>query len=140
MRKTLTLYVALLVAGCEPFPDAANGTQRDIAPTLANIQTHVFAAACTEGCHNPDQFAGELDLSSIDASYEFLVEIQATNAVAAERRWLRVKPGDPELSFLVRKMEAPGIGEGAAMPLGDQQVTPFYSDLIYEWIAQGAQP
>lgn len=52
---------------------------------------------------------------------------------------LRVKPGDPEASFLIQKLEpAPAFGD--RMPLTGcclQQVT---IDVIRQWIQDGAQP
>jgi uncharacterized membrane protein len=53
---------------------------------------------------------------------------------------LRVKPGDPDHSFVVRKVELPGIGEGAAMPPGNQELTEYYRSMLRSWIEAGAKP
>jgi hypothetical protein len=106
-------------------------------PTLESIQAHILTPSCA-GCHNPTDAGGGLDLSSADASYAGLVEIPAKNRIAAENHWLRVKPGDPELSFLFRKIGAPGVGEGAPMPVGEYELSGECLDVISTWIRDGA--
>jgi hypothetical protein len=86
-----------------------------------------------------------LDLSSAEASYESLVGadgagVAVMNAVAAENGWLRVRPGDPEGSFLYRKLKLPGAGEGAPMPVGDVMLSEPYMQALQGWIEQGAEP
>ncbi len=67
-----------------------------------------------------------------------MVDVLATNAVAAENGWMLIKPGDPDLSFLVRKLERPGVGEGAPMPMDGHKLQTFWLDLIRRWVANGA--
>jgi hypothetical protein len=139
----------LMAAGCkvemtESDPDVINvGADAGVAalePTLDNIQAHVFDKACAlSGCHAAESAAGDLDLSSADASYAALVEVSVINNVAKENGWLRVKPEDAELSFLVRKIGVPGVGEGAPMPVGTEQLSAYYQELIEAWIDGGAQ-
>jgi len=135
-RAFSVLCLAVGATGCvSGDPEVAT-----FEPTLENIQAQVFAPACaTSGCHSASQRAGNIDLSSADASYEALVGVPATNSLAQENRWLRVKPGDPDLSFLCRKMDLPGMGEGAAMPPGDMAVDAEHVALIEDWIANGAE-
>lgn len=110
------------------------------APTLDVIQADVFDVACaTSGCHDAATQAGQLDLSSADASYSALVMAPVMNEVASENGWVRVRPYEPELSFLVRKIQQPGIGEGAPMPMGKYELTDYYVDLVATWIAGGAE-
>jgi len=106
-------------------------------PTLESIQQHILTPSCA-GCHDADSRAGDLDLSSADASYAGLVGVPAENAVAAEGRWLRVKPGDPDSSFLFRKIGTPGVGEGAPMPVGEYELSEECLDVISAWILDGA--
>jgi hypothetical protein len=61
---------------------------------------------------------------------------------------MRVKPGDPEHSFLIAKLTGRlGPGEGKAMPLDVDTGTPlmpspvpetFLHDVLERWIAAGA--
>ncbi|MDD9933056.1 MAG: hypothetical protein OXT09_05605 [Myxococcales bacterium] len=127
----------------EPTPVAMEGETLD--NTLESIQEHVFTPACAgSGCHDEDTMAGMLDLSSAEVSYDSLVGpdgegVPAANRVAAENRWLRVKPGDPNLSFIYRKLELPGLGEGAPMPIGPFQLTEPYMHQLHVWIEEGAE-
>ena len=51
----------------------------------------------------------------------------------------RVKPGDPDNSYLIHKVEnKPGI-TGAQMPLGGPFLDQSTSDQISSWITAGAQ-
>ena len=136
----LGLFVLWSLAACggDSRTGADAGDQR-LEPTFNNIQEHIFDRACaTAGCHGEGASAGGLDLSSAQVSHDGLVGVPANNTLANQNGWLLVKPGDPELSFLVRKLGTQGIGEGAPMPI-TTQLTPFYQDLIRNWILAGAQ-
>jgi len=127
--------------GCAATVDSTDETSvANLEPTLENVQKHVFDQACaTSGCHTAETAAGGLDLSTADASYAALVGQPATNGLAAENHWTLVAPEDPDLSFLCRKLEQPGMGEGAPMPPGEYMVAPEYIELVEDWIAEGAQ-
>lgn len=128
--------VGALAAGCEH----AEPAPADMEPTLANVQTLVFDECCaTSGCHDDGTQAGNLNLSSAELSYLALVEQPADNGVARENRWMLVKPGEPELSFLVRKIEQPGVGEGAPMPVGNKALNGPYLEMVRAWVEQGAE-
>jgi mono/diheme cytochrome c family protein len=108
-------------------------------PELVSIQAQVFDAACVE-CHRAGFASGELDLSDAATSAQSLIRVPATNRVAHENGWVLVEPGAPGLSFLMRKLRNPGVGEGAAMPPGTHELTDACVELIAEWIRQlGAQ-
>ena len=111
-----------------------------LEPTLDAIQVRVFEPSCAmTGCHSALDSAGEVDLSTADASYASLVEVRATNAAARALQSMRVKPGDPERSFLRRKMDRPGADEGDAMPPGAPPLEAQHRAAIAEWIARGAK-
>ncbi len=114
--------------------------------TLKLIQEKVFQPACaTAGCHDAGTAAGKLDLSTIDASYAGLVGtekgklVPSSIKIAAANGWHLVKPGDPERSFLVRKLVNPGVGEGSPMPNVSSQLTEYYLQAIKDWIKDGAK-
>ncbi len=135
-RALFAMLLAVGATGClSGDPEAAT-----FEPTLENIQSQVFAGTCaTSGCHSASDRAGDIDLSTADSSYASLVGVPATNRLAKENGWLRVKAGDPDLSFLCRKMDLPGMGEGAAMPPGDMALDAEHVALIEDWIANGAE-
>lgn len=135
---SILFFTAANFAACSDTNNTDPGqADAGLSATLDNIQEHVFDKACVQ-CHNEQTSSGGLDLSSSQVSYDNLIGISAKNSVAGENGWVLVKVGEPDLSFLVRKL-SPGLGEGAPMPLGTQELTEFYVDLIKNWIASGAQ-
>lgn len=98
---------------------------------------HVFATYGCAACHpgiNPS-----LDLRPGKA-YRNLVGVQATE----DPRLVRVVAGDPEKSFLFRKIagepelgDIPGIG--ARMPQGAPRMAQGDIDLVHDWIREGAK-
>ena len=138
-RFALALSLPLWGCGAEEAPAPADAVA--LSPTLADLQTHVFEPGCAfSGCHGADTLAGGLDLSSAEATHASLFDVPAANELAALNGWVRVLPGDPEKSFLVRKLTGPGPGEGSAMPNAAQELDPYYMDLLRTWIEEGAQP
>ncbi len=125
--------LVVFLAGCE------EPSSHDLTPTIENVQAQVFDPHCAgQGCHDADTQAGELDLSSAERSYANLVGVDVSNAVALENGWVRVRPGDLDRSFLLRKLEVPGVGEGAPMPPGGYELTQPYLDLVSDWIVDAA--
>ena len=135
---SLSLLVGLCLGACSSDSLGADSGVASLAPTLDNIQLHIFDQACSmAGCHASSSPGGGLDLSSADASFAALISVPVVNSVASQNGWLLVAPGEPELSFLVRKIGAPGLGEGAPMPMRTK-LSPFYEELIRDWISEGA--
>jgi len=124
--------------------DAAGnvGTSADVAVTIQNgsgvtltqIQTTVFTPICS-GCHSGGGAAlpSVMNLSTAADSFANLVNVQSLQVGTLDR----VTPGNPDDSYLIRKLEGgPGI-VGDQMPLGgalDQATI----DMIRSWITDGA--
>jgi hypothetical protein len=90
-------------------------------------------------CHMQAIFAGNLDLTDAHA-YQDLVNAAASIAPAK----LRVKPGDPDGSFLVQKLtNTLGNNEGGPMPRNEgipwRAPDPAKLSVLKCWIAQGAK-
>jgi hypothetical protein len=103
-----------------------------IGPTLPQIQAVVFTPTCTTAtCHTGGVPAAGLNLQD-GMSYANLVNVPSTQ----DANFMRVLPGDPGNSWLVRKLEG-NAGIGLAMPptgmLPANQIT-----AIRDWIAAGA--
>jgi plastocyanin len=99
------------------------------AATFSSIQAQIFTPICSV-CHPPNQ---GMDLRAGNA-YASIVNVSSSEKPAL----MRVKPGDPDNSYLYQKvLGAPGIA-GVRMPFGG----PFLSDaqiqLIHDWILAGA--
>jgi mono/diheme cytochrome c family protein len=104
-------------------------------PTLTSIQTDVFTPRCS-GCHNGvgAMLPGAMNLTSVSSSYAALVGVASLEVPTLQR----VAAGNPNDSYLVRKLEgAPGI-VGSQMPLGGPFLSQATIDSIRQWIANGA--
>lgn len=125
--------VAILAscAGDGPAPDTSTAW-------FAVLQRDILDQSCTSGpCHNPQSVAGGLILTSA-FSYEQLVGAAPQNPAALGEGLLRVAPFDPDGSFLLRKLEAPGPGEGSRMPQGAEPLSAADIQFIRDWILEGA--
>jgi len=140
--RIVAAFVSFSMAGCgSGGGESVDTGVRRLAPTMDNVQRHVFDEGCAmSGCHASAGAAAGLDLSSSTASYEALIGVSPTNTLAALNGWARVLPGDADRSFLIRKLEGPGPGEGSAMPSAAQMLDPYYLALIRAWIDEGAEP
>jgi len=99
-----------------------------------SIQANVFTKSCAlSGCHvgAAAPFGLKLDEGN---SYALLVDILSGQAPAT----LRVKPFDPDGSYLIQKLE--GTGGGSRMPLGGPSLPQATIDVIRQWITEGALP
>jgi mono/diheme cytochrome c family protein len=106
--------------------------------TFATIQRRIFARSCaTLSCHGAAA-AGGLGLAP-DSAYADLVGVAPNNVVARAAGLLRVTPGDPGRSFLLRKVEgAVAAGEGERMPQVGPSLSARSIDLLRRWILAGA--
>ena len=101
-------------------------------PTFSDIQTFVFTPDCaTGGCHSGAMPAASLNLDAAN-SYAQLVGIAATQDNAVQR----VNPGNPNASYLITKLEGPGV-VGEQMPPGSP-MDQSDIDTIRQWITDGA--
>jgi hypothetical protein len=113
--------------------DDGGGLPVAFEPTFTNIQTNVFNSICIQ-CHVGAAAPQGLRLDDQN-SYDSLV-----NVLSNERLDLfRVEPGNPDNSYLIRKLEGgPGIA-GAQMPLNLTPLPQETINAIRVWISQGAQ-
>ncbi len=116
---------------CRPSPTAANGK------TFASVQ-RIFDRSCASvSCHG-EALAGGLGLTAGE-SYGRLVNAPASNLAAAAAGVIRVIPGDPDASFLLRKLTGQlAADEGARMPQVGNALPAAQIDLVRRWIAAGA--
>ena len=92
----------------------------------------MFTPICSK-CHIGGGAPEGLQLDAAH-SYNLLVGVPSTEQPAV----LRVKPGDPDNSYMVRKIEnASGIS-GMQMPLGENPLPQATMDAIRQWITNGA--
>jgi uncharacterized protein (TIGR03118 family) len=116
---------------------AVNVTVGPPAATLTQVQADVFTPLCS-GCHNGSQPAnGPLPGSqNLTAGQTFLNIVGV--ASREQSTLMRVNPGDPDNSYLVRKVEGAAGITGVQMPFGGPPLSQAQIDEIRSWIASGA--
>lgn len=139
--KQLAIAAALVVAnilaacgGDDPPPPIT------VEPTLASIQAEIFTPTCaTASCHSTGQLEAGLDLSAGHA-YDSLINAECTTEEADREGLVRVKPGDPSMSFLLEKLRGVPNSKGRRMPYDGPYLQDGEIDVIEQWIAEGANP
>ncbi|MCH8135540.1 MAG: Ig-like domain-containing protein [Proteobacteria bacterium] len=101
-----------------------------VAPTFDEIQTTVFTLSCAS-CHSGANLPAGLDLSAGN-SFAMLVGIASSQDPTMQR----VNPDDPDLSYLIRKMEGNGVTVMPPSGMLNQTII----DGIRLWIENGAPP
>lgn len=104
--------------------------------SLADIQATVFGPMCS-GCHSgptSGNLPSGMNMSTANDSHAALVNQPSLQQGALDR----VEPGDPDASYLIRKLEGgPGI-TGGRMPQGGPFLDQATVDTIRQWISDGA--
>ncbi|MFA5908427.1 MAG: hypothetical protein WC815_06610 [Vicinamibacterales bacterium] len=138
----LTIGLAPSIACDEPLRDVAGPTP-NLQPTLSSIQREIFSASdgsgrlpCTQ-CHTSvgRTPSGGLNLVEGQAHQSLVGQASRTKAGA-----ILVVPGDPEGSYLLKKLEgAPDIA-GVRMPRSNgPYLTSGQISIIRRWIQLGAK-
>ncbi|NIR03064.1 MAG: hypothetical protein GTN78_23140 [Gemmatimonadales bacterium] len=107
------------------------------AVTLSLHVQPIFTASCAlSGCHLSPAPQMGMDLSAASA-FAHTVNVQSN-----ESALLRIKPFDPDASYLVHKIQGTQLsvgGSGARMPLGGPSLSQEQIDTIRAWVTKGAQ-
>lgn len=103
-----------------------------LAATLESMQANVFDPFCVT-CHAGASAPLGLRLDA-GSSFNNLVGVRSRQSNLP-----RVAPGDPDGSYLVRKLEG-SASEGAPMPLGGPPLPQPTIDFLRQWILDGALP
>lgn len=111
----------------------SEGGDVPLAATLESIQVNVFDASCTV-CHSGA--AAPLGLR-LDANDSFVSLVGTPSRQVSSL--LRVEPGNPDRSYLIRKLEGTAA-EGDPMPLGGPPLPQATIDFVRQWILDGAPP
>jgi hypothetical protein len=137
----------LLVAACAGNGEGLDANGRPLVPggspppplsaDLLSIQENIFTPICSV-CHAGGSAPEGLRLDAAD-SYNLLVGVPSTEVPAL----LRVKPGDPDNSYIIQKLEG-HQAVGAQMPFGCPNTQPCLTTstiaFIRQWITNGAPP
>ena len=134
------LFISLVHVGC-----AGNGTGLDefgqpltpeglppLEATLSSIQANILTAICTQ-CHTGVTPPLGLALNA-GVSRQNLVGVPSVGVPEVQRN----KPGNPDESYMVWKLEGRSGITGDRMPLGLEPLRPEEIAAIREWIQDGA--
>jgi hypothetical protein len=115
-------------------PISAGGTPGGpVTADFQSIQANVFTPICSV-CHIGASAPEGLQLDAAH-SYNLLVGVPSNE----QPNLLRVKPGDPDSSYMVHKIEGPSAGiTGGQMPLGETPLPQATIDAIRQWVTNGA--
>lgn len=112
--------------------DPGNGGGPDA--TFSSLDEDYFKLTCSQGgCHSTASARAGLVLESAQA-YANLVGTPSSQRPALNR----VTPGDPENSYLVRKLRGDADIQGQRMPFGGPFLTDAEIDRVVRWIQDGA--
>jgi hypothetical protein len=130
----------LSICGCAGNGEGldANGRPLDettvtiaLSADFQSIQDNVFTPICS-ACHVGGGAPMGLRLDAANA-YTLLVGVPSTEVPAI----LRVKPGDPDNSYIIQKLEG-HAAVGARMPFGGPYLSTDTIAFIRQWITDGA--
>jgi hypothetical protein len=142
------LTVGIQIPAQDPLPDPLPVKCQVPEPNFPSIYRVVIEPSCggASACHNAmsgllDQH--HLDMSTREMAYMNLVGVTAmgedtAGPICASSGLRRVVPGAPEMSLLYLKVTSPPCG--MPMPLGGTPLPMETTEVIREWIANGAHP
>ena len=113
-------------------PTSGGSSSGPITADFQSIQDNVFTPICSK-CHIGASAPEGLQLDAAH-SYNLLVGVPSNEQPSL----LRVKPGDPDNSYMVHKIEGLAGIFGGQMPLGETPLTPATIAAMKQWITDGA--
>jgi hypothetical protein len=146
--RVCVVLVSLVIAACAGNGDGLDANGRPLVPggsgslpplsaDFGSIQANIFTPICSV-CHIGGGAPEGLRLDAAD-SFNLLVGVPSTEVPSL----LRVKPGDPDNSYIIQKLEG-HAAVGAQMPFGCPTTQPCLTTstiaFIRQWITDGAQP
>jgi hypothetical protein len=116
-----------------PLSGSSSGDTVPLSADFDAIQANVFTPICSV-CHAGATAPQGLMLDAAH-SYNLLVNVPSTEVPSL----LRVKPGDPNNSYIIQKVEG-HAAVGGQMPLGETPLPASTIAFIVQWITDGAAP
>ncbi len=112
-------------------PLGSAGGGGPLTATFQSIQDNVFTPICSV-CHAGGAAPQGLRLDATN-SYSMIVGVPSAEVSSL----LRIKPGDPDNSYLVQKIEG-HAAVGAQMPFGGPPLPAATIAVIRQWVSDGA--
>lgn len=135
-RLYVDVHTPAALAGALRGQLSLDGETTATAPTLAQLQSTIFTPICS-GCHTGggSSLPSSMNLTSASATFAAIVGVASTEQPSV----LRVSAGNPDASYLVRKIEGAAGITGGRMPLGGAPLDPALIANVRAWITAGAQ-
>jgi hypothetical protein len=142
LPRILICAAALLAADCagngegldvNGRPIVAGGGPVPLSADFESLQENIFTPICSV-CHEGASAPEGLRLDAQN-SYNLLVGVPSTEVPSL----LRVKPGDPDNSYIIQKLEG-HAAVGGQMPLGGPYLPATTIAFVAQWITNGAPP
>ena len=112
-------------------PDTTTGTPT--TPTLGQLSREIFTPRCAiSGCHSGAGAAAGMSLAANRIAGQIIGVVSPASGMK------RVDPGNPEGSYLLKKLRGDGDIVGDQMPLGDIPLSAAQLELVRAWIEAGA--
>jgi hypothetical protein len=111
---------------------SSSGGSSTVTADFQSIQDNVFTPICSK-CHIGASAPEGLQLDAAH-SYNLLVGVPSVEEPGLDR----VKPSDPDHSYMVLKIEGAAGIDGGQMPLGETPLPQATIDAIRQWITNGA--
>jgi len=112
-------------------PVGPGGGPGPLTATFQSIQDNVFTPICSV-CHAGGAAPQGLRLDAVN-SYAMIVGVPSVE----EPSVLRIKPGDPDNSYLIQKIEG-HAAVGAQMPFGGPPLPAATIAVMRQWVTDGA--
>jgi len=142
LGAALIVAAACTAAGCDESLSNLAGPTPNLTPTFSSIYQEILMSADPAGrqacirCHVPGRGGFNqvgMNLSTPDLAYTNLVGFRSVE----RPNLLRVAPGDPTNSYLLKKLTGQDI-TGSRMPLNADPLTEGQIQIIARWIERGA--
>ena len=114
-------------------PIVPGGGTIPLSADFESLQANIFTPICSV-CHEGASAPEGLRLDA-DNSYNLLVGVPSTEVPSL----FRVKPGDPDNSYIIQKLEG-HAAVGGQMPLGGPYLPATTIAFVAQWITNGAPP
>ena len=141
VQYAIAAFAVVFASACGTDTSSGTGLKCDADSTFAQIQQQIFETrGCTESACHGDAAQGGLDLQP-ERAYASLVNVEASSG-----DYMRVFPGEQDLSLLYQKVAAKTDGfdlgplgiSGGSMPTGDGVLSDQDLALLRAWIRGGA--
>ena len=119
--------------GNPPGSGGGSGSSGPLTADFKSIQDNIFTPICSR-CHIGASAPETLQLDAAH-SYSSLVGIPSKEQPGVQR----VEAGDPDSSYIIRKLEGDPSISGDRMPFGGPYLSQATIDIIKQWIQAGAQ-